>query len=162
MGWDGMGWDGMGFLVGTWGIYVPILFLVLARVSGTSIGVRLSSQKAPTVHKSLKKPKAHQSWTHVLTHQIWVLAVLMYPKTCPTHSHAETTCLTRVHTTNSAHAPQLKLSRLRHLLSRSTIPPSNSTTRWSSLMPSTAHAIRHLKPLHRSGAQNVHAMAAHK
>ena len=57
--------------------------------------------------------------------------------------------------------PQLKLSRLRHLLSCSTIPPSNSTTRWSSLTPSTAHAIRHLKPLHRSDAQNVHAMAAH-
>ena len=40
---------------------VPILFLVLARVSGPSIGVGLSSQKAPTVHKSLIGPKAHQS-----------------------------------------------------------------------------------------------------
>ena len=61
---------------------VPILFLVLARVSWPNIGMRHRSRKAPTEYKCLIGPKAHQSWTHDLTHQIWVHGgTLMYPPT---------------------------------------------------------------------------------
>ena len=60
---------------------VPILFLVLARVSGPNIGLGLNGRKAPTVHNTRIGPKAQHFWTHVLTHKIWALALLMYPPT---------------------------------------------------------------------------------
>ena len=116
------------------------------------------------MHKSLIEPKAQQSWTHVLTHQIWVLAVRTYPLTCPpTRMLRQHVSLECTHPT-SRNASQLKLSHLRHLLSCSTIPPSNPTTRGSSLVPSTHYSTRkrHLNPLLRSGAKNVHALVAHK
>ena len=63
----------------------PIFRLLLARVSGPSIGVEHSSRKAPTelqTDKCLIGILAHQFWTHVLTHQIWVHGgTLMYPPT---------------------------------------------------------------------------------
>ena len=56
---------------------VPILFLVLARVSGPDIGIGHTAEQKSA--NGAQEPNwaigPHQSWTHVLTHQIWVLAV---------------------------------------------------------------------------------------
>ena len=82
----------------------------------------------------------HQSWTHARRPPDlgpgWYTKV---PANMPPHSHAETTGLTRVHTTNSAHAPQLQLSQ-------SVIPHSH-----------LQHTQTSPKSTTRSGAQNVHA-----